>query len=248
MPPVVAELVEDARAGRALRRKGVGEPPTVVSTAAVAPRCRDATGRELDARARRGPTTSSGSCRGLTLARGRARGGARRRARRPRRPRRPRAVGLHARVARRRRGGRATASSQGSASTTGRETLDAAGRWVVPASSTRTCTSSRRSCSVDEFARLVLPLGTTAVVADPHEIANVLGIDGVHWLARPLRRLPLDIYFMAPSCVPASALRVAATAAHARRPRRPPAAPARARARRDDELPRRDRTALPASS
>ena len=36
---------------------------------------------------------------------------------------------------------------------------------------------------VDEFARLVLPLGTTAVVADPHEIANVLGTDGVHWLA-----------------------------------------------------------------
>ena len=35
---------------------------------------------------------------------------------------------------------------------------------------------------VDEFARLVLPLGTTAVVADPHEIANVLGVDGVHWL------------------------------------------------------------------
>ena len=41
---------------------------------------------------------------------------------------------------------------------------------------------------VDEFARLVLPLGTTAVVVDPHEIANVLGTDGVHWLARPLRR------------------------------------------------------------
>ena len=34
----------------------------------------------------------------------------------------------------------------------------------------------------DEFARLVLPLGTTACVADPHEIANVLGTDGVHWL------------------------------------------------------------------
>ena len=47
---------------------------------------------------------------------------------------------------------------------------------------------------VDEFARLVLPLGTTAVVADPHEIANVLGVDGVHWLldasvGPPARRL-----------------------------------------------------------
>jgi adenine deaminase len=56
----------------------------------------------------------------------------------------------------------------------------------------------------DEFARLVLPLGTTAVVADPHEIANVLGTDGVHWLLDFCAELPLDVYFMASSCVPAS--------------------------------------------
>ena len=57
---------------------------------------------------------------------------------------------------------------------------------------------------VDEFARLVLPLGTTAVVADPHEIANVLGVDGVHWLLDASSGLQLDVFFMAPSCVPAS--------------------------------------------
>ena len=57
---------------------------------------------------------------------------------------------------------------------------------------------------VDEFARLVLPLGTTAIVADPHEIANVLGSDGVHWLLDASGGLQLDVYFMAPSCVPAS--------------------------------------------
>src|SRR5262249_50924737 len=56
----------------------------------------------------------------------------------------------------------------------------------------------------DEFARLVLPLGTTAVVADPHELANVLGTDGVHWLLDFCAELPLDVYFMASSCVPAS--------------------------------------------
>jgi adenine deaminase len=50
----------------------------------------------------------------------------------------------------------------------------------------------------------VLPLGTTAVVADPHEIANVLGVDGVHWLLDASSELQLDVYFMAPSCVPAS--------------------------------------------
>ena len=43
---------------------------------------------------------------------------------------------------------------------------------------------------VDEFARLVLPFGTTAVVADPHEIANVLGTDGVHWLLDAYGRTP----------------------------------------------------------
>ena len=57
---------------------------------------------------------------------------------------------------------------------------------------------------VDEFAKLVLPFGTTSVVADPHEIANVLGTDGVHWLADACADLPLDVFFMAPSCVPAS--------------------------------------------
>jgi adenine deaminase len=50
----------------------------------------------------------------------------------------------------------------------------------------------------------VLPLGTTAVVADPHELANVLGTDGVHWLLDFCAELPLDVYFMASSCVPAS--------------------------------------------
>jgi len=59
---------------------------------------------------------------------------------------------------------------------------------------------------VDEFARLVLPLGTTTVVVDPHEIANVLGTDGVHWLLDVCGALPLDVYFMASSSVPASKL------------------------------------------
>jgi adenine deaminase len=50
----------------------------------------------------------------------------------------------------------------------------------------------------------VLPLGTTTVVVDPHEIANVLGSDGVHWLLDLCDEIPLDVYFMASSCVPAS--------------------------------------------
>jgi adenine deaminase len=86
----------------------------------------------------------------------------------------------------------------------GRETLDASGRYVVPGFIDAHMHLESVKLMVDEFARLVLPLGTTAVVADPHEIANVLGVDGVHWLLDATADLQLDVYFMAPSCVPAS--------------------------------------------
>ena len=86
----------------------------------------------------------------------------------------------------------------------GRETLDASGRYVVPGFIDAHMHLESVKLMVDEFARLVLPLGTTAVVADPHEIANVLGVDGVHWLLDATAGLQLDVYFMAPSCVPAS--------------------------------------------
>jgi adenine deaminase len=86
----------------------------------------------------------------------------------------------------------------------GREALDATGRWVVPGFIDAHMHLESSKLLVDEFARLVLPFGTTAVVADPHEIANVLGTDGVHWLLDATAGLPLDVYFMASSCVPAS--------------------------------------------
>jgi adenine deaminase len=86
----------------------------------------------------------------------------------------------------------------------GRETLDASGRFVVPGFIDAHMHLESTKLLPDEFARLVLPLGTTAVVADPHEIANVLGTDGVHWLLDFCTDLPLDVYFMASSCVPAS--------------------------------------------
>jgi len=86
----------------------------------------------------------------------------------------------------------------------GRETLDVSGRFVVPGLIDAHMHLESTKLLPDEFARLVLPLGTTAVVADPHEIANVLGTDGVHWLLDFCTDLPLDVYFMASSCVPAS--------------------------------------------
>ena len=86
----------------------------------------------------------------------------------------------------------------------GAEELDARGKHVVPGFVDAHMHLESSKLLVDEFARLVLPLGTTTVVVDPHEIANVLGTDGVHWLLDVCGELPLDVYFMASSSVPAS--------------------------------------------
>ncbi len=86
----------------------------------------------------------------------------------------------------------------------GREVVDASDRYIVPGFIDAHMHLESTKLLPDEFARLVLPLGTTAVVLDPHELANVLGTDGVHWLLDACDGLPLDFYFMASSCIPAS--------------------------------------------
>jgi adenine deaminase len=88
----------------------------------------------------------------------------------------------------------------------GRKTMDCGGAYVVPGFIDAHVHIESSKVMVDQFSRAVLPHGTTAVVADPHEIANVLGTDGVHWLLDCCRLVPLDIFVMAPSCVPASPL------------------------------------------
>jgi adenine deaminase len=86
----------------------------------------------------------------------------------------------------------------------GGEVVDASGRYVVPGFLDAHMHLESTKLLPDEFARLVLPLGTTAVVLDPHELANVLGTDGEHWLHDACEGLPLDFYFMASSTIPAS--------------------------------------------
>jgi adenine deaminase len=86
----------------------------------------------------------------------------------------------------------------------GRDELDAGSRFVVPGFVDAHMHLESPKLLPDELARLILPLGTTTVVADPHELANVLGTDGVHWLLDFCAGVPLDVYFMASSCVPAS--------------------------------------------
>jgi len=58
--------------------------------------------------------------------------------------------------------------------------------------------------TLSEFAKAVLPHGTTTIIIDPHEIANVLGVDGIKMLIEESKRIPLDVYFTVPSCVPAA--------------------------------------------
>ncbi len=86
----------------------------------------------------------------------------------------------------------------------GLQRQDVAGAYLVPGFIDAHVHIESAKLTVDEFARAVLAHGTTAVVADPHEIANVLGTDGIHWLLDCCEDLPLDVYVMAPSCVPAS--------------------------------------------
>jgi adenine deaminase len=84
------------------------------------------------------------------------------------------------------------------------ERHDAQGMYLVPGFIDTHVHIESSKLMVDEFARVLLKHGTTSIVCDPHEIANVLGTDGIHWLLDICEGLPLDVWVMASSCVPAS--------------------------------------------
>jgi adenine deaminase len=86
----------------------------------------------------------------------------------------------------------------------GGERVDARGQYLVPGFIDAHVHIESSKLTPAEFARAVVPHGTTAVVTDPHEVANVLGRDGVEWMLEASEGLPLDVFVMAPSCVPAS--------------------------------------------
>ncbi len=87
-----------------------------------------------------------------------------------------------------------------------KETLDLEGRFVAPGFIDSHVHLESAMVTPAQYARAVVPRGTTAVIADPHEIANVLGADGVRDLLSWTAGLPLDVFLMAPSCVPATPL------------------------------------------
>jgi adenine deaminase len=59
-------------------------------------------------------------------------------------------------------------------------------------------------CTITEYVRAVLPHGTTAIFADPHEIANVFGLDGVRMMVEEARTVPINVFVQMPSCVPSA--------------------------------------------
>ena len=88
----------------------------------------------------------------------------------------------------------------------GRQRIDLAGSFVAPGLIDAHVHIESSLCVPSQFAAAVVPRGVTAVVSDPHEIANVAGVAGVRYMASAARGLPLDVTIMAPSCVPATAL------------------------------------------
>jgi len=85
-----------------------------------------------------------------------------------------------------------------------REVVDLGGRYVCPGFIDAHVHIESAMVPPNEFARAVVPRGTTTVVADPHEIANVLGLEGIRYMLEMSKYNPLSIYVMAPSCVPST--------------------------------------------
>ncbi len=85
-----------------------------------------------------------------------------------------------------------------------REIIDVKGDFLCPGLIDGHVHIESSMVTIPEFARAVLPNGTTTVVIDPHEIANVLGQGGIQFMAASARDVPLNVFFMLPSCVPAT--------------------------------------------
>jgi len=86
----------------------------------------------------------------------------------------------------------------------GNETVDASGKYVVPGFIDGHVHIESAMVTPPEFSNVVLPHGVTTIVADPHEIANVAGTDGIDFMLKASEDIPLEVLFMLPSCVPAT--------------------------------------------
>jgi adenine deaminase len=90
-----------------------------------------------------------------------------------------------------------------------RQIIDLQGAYLAPSLIDGHFHVESTMVTIPEFARAVVPHGTGAMVIDPHEYANVLGMDGIRYVLESSRNLPIDFFIMLPSCVPATHLETA---------------------------------------
>src|SRR5580765_4270563 len=90
-----------------------------------------------------------------------------------------------------------------------RQVIDLKGAYLAPSLIDGHFHVESSMLTMPEFARAVVPHGTGAAVIDPHEYANVLGLDGIRYVLESSKNLPLDFFIMLPSCVPATAFETA---------------------------------------
>ncbi len=86
----------------------------------------------------------------------------------------------------------------------GKVEIDATGKYLSPSFIDGHVHIESSMLLPSEFAKMVVPSGTTTVISDPHEISNVIGLHGISFMREASKNLPLDVYMMLPSCVPAS--------------------------------------------
>ena len=86
----------------------------------------------------------------------------------------------------------------------GKNEIDANGKFISPSFIDGHVHIESSMLLPSEFAKMVVPTGTTTIVADPHEISNVIGLHGISFMREVSKDLPLDVYMTLPSCVPAT--------------------------------------------
>ena len=87
---------------------------------------------------------------------------------------------------------------------TGEKNIDLSGKYIAPGLIDSHIHIESSMLSPEEFSKAIVPRGTTTIITDPHEIANVCGLDGVEYMLNSTEELPLNTYVMLPSCVPAT--------------------------------------------
>ena len=122
-----------------------------------------------------------------------------------------------------------------------KKTIDMGGRYVAPGLINGHTHIESSMLDIGQYARAVTARGTLAVVTDLHELSNVCGMDAIEYILGSVEKLPLDLFLMAPSCVPATHLETSGASLDAEALAQILKKEGRHRAGGDDELPRRHR-------